>query len=169
MIGPRGKFGRARGRWAAGAAAVLTVAAGLGVRALTVGETAKYVGDALYTVLLCALVVLLAPRTRPTAAAGIALAVSWLVEFAQLTGLPADLSARSTLARLVLGSTFNAPDLFWYAVGAAIAALVHTAALVCTVTPSLRPATAAVPASEAVPATAAVPGPAAVPAPAPRR
>lgn len=41
------------------------------------------------------------------------------MEFAQLTDVPARLSADSTAARLVLGSTFNAPDLFWYAVGAA--------------------------------------------------
>ncbi|WP_037654963.1 DUF2809 domain-containing protein, partial [Streptomyces exfoliatus] len=101
-------------------------AAGLGVRAVSGGEVAKYAGDALYTVLIHTLVVFLVPRVRPLTAAGTALAVSWAVELAQLTDLPAELSRHSTAARLVLGSTFNAPDLFWYAVGAALAWAVHT-------------------------------------------
>lgn len=105
----------------AAGAAVVTVAAGLGVRAGADDAFAKYAGSALYTVLLCALVALCAPRARPVAVAGTALALSCAVELLQLTGVPAELSARSTAARLVLGSTFNAPDLFWYAVGAAAA------------------------------------------------
>ncbi|MDT0428329.1 DUF2809 domain-containing protein [Streptomyces sp. SID8358] len=113
-------------RAAALAAAALTVAAGLGVRAVGDGAAAKYAGDALYTVLIHTLVVLLLPRVRPLTAAGAALAVSWAVELAQLTDLPAELSRRSTAARLVLGSTFNAPDLLWYAVGAALAWALHT-------------------------------------------
>jgi hypothetical protein len=108
-------------RVAAAGAAAVTVAAGLGVRAFADGAVAKYAGDALYTVLICTLVVVAAPRTRPVVVAGTALAFSWAVELLQLTGLPADLSRHSTVARLVLGSTFNAPDLFWYAVGAGIA------------------------------------------------
>ncbi|MEV3928690.1 DUF2809 domain-containing protein [Streptomyces sp. NPDC053728] len=113
-------------RAAAAAAAFVTVAAGLGIRSTAGGDVAKYAGDALYTVLVHALVVLLAPRVRPTAAAGVALAVSWAVELAQLTGVPAELARESTVARLVLGSTFNAPDLFWYVVGAALAWAVHS-------------------------------------------
>ncbi|WP_326699202.1 DUF2809 domain-containing protein [Streptomyces sp. NBC_01754] len=112
-------------RAAAAAAAVLTVAAGLGVRSAAGGEVAEYAGDALYTVLIHTLVVVLVPRVRPLTAAGVALAFSWAVELAQLTGLPAELSRHSTAARLVLGSTFNAPDLLWYAVGAALAWAVH--------------------------------------------
>ncbi|WP_069171268.1 DUF2809 domain-containing protein [Streptomyces griseus] len=110
----------------AAAAAVLTVGAGLGVRVLAGGDLAKYAGDALYTVLIHAVVVLLVPRVRPGVAAVAALAVSWAVELAQLTGVPAELSRHSTAARLVLGSTFNAPDLVWYGVGAALAWAVHT-------------------------------------------
>ncbi|MEU3656296.1 DUF2809 domain-containing protein [Streptomyces sp. NPDC032161] len=102
-------------------AAGLTVAAGLGVRAVADGDIAKYAGDALYTVLICALVLVAVPRTRPLVVAGTGLALSWGVELLQLTGLPADLSRHSAVARLVLGSTFNAPDLFWYAVGAGFA------------------------------------------------
>ncbi|MFD0036330.1 DUF2809 domain-containing protein [Streptomyces anulatus] len=115
-------------RVVAAGAAVVTVAAGLAVRAGADGAFAKYAGSALYTVLLCALVALCAPRARPVAVASTALALSWVVEFAQLTDVPAELSAHSTAARLVLGSTFNAPDLFWYAVGAAAAWAVHTGA-----------------------------------------
>ncbi|MFJ6070770.1 DUF2809 domain-containing protein [Streptomyces sp. NPDC093065] len=107
----------ARTRLAAAVAAALTVGAGLALRAVAAGEVAKYGGDALYTLLLFALVLVVAPRTAPAKAAGVALAVSWGVEF-QLTDGPAYLARQSTAARLVLGSTFNAPDLFWYAVGA---------------------------------------------------
>ncbi|MEU1079576.1 DUF2809 domain-containing protein [Streptomyces sp. NPDC005908] len=113
-----------RTRLVAAAAALVTVGAGLGLRAVATGDVAKYGGDALYTLLVLTLVVLLAPRTPPARAAGVALALSWAVELLQLTGLPAELSARSTAARLVLGSTFNAPDLFWYAIGAAAGWLV---------------------------------------------
>lgn len=109
-------------------AAVLVVGAGLGLRAVAAGSVAKYGGDALYTALLLALVVAVAPRVTPWKAAAGALAASWGVEFVQFTGVPAELSARSTVARLVLGSTFNPPDLFWYAVGAAAGWLVHRAA-----------------------------------------
>ncbi len=108
------------------AAALVTVAAGLAVRAASDGVPAKYAGDLLYTVLLYTLVIAAAPRTRPAWAAAVALGVSWLIEFAQLTGVPAELSARSSIARLVLGSTFNPPDLLWYAVGALLGWVVHT-------------------------------------------
>jgi hypothetical protein len=122
-VGP----GQLRTRSAAAGAAVLTVGAGLGLRAVAAGDAAKYGGDALYTVLLLTLVVAIAPRVTPLTAAASALALSWAVEFLQLSSLPADLSRRSALARLVLGSTFDAPDLFWYAVGAAAGLAVHTA------------------------------------------
>ncbi|MFE2143463.1 DUF2809 domain-containing protein [Streptomyces sp. NPDC059456] len=116
-----------RTRLAAVGAAVVTVGLGLGLRALATGSVAKYGGDALYTVLLLALVVSAAPRITPLRAAGSALAVSCLVEFLQLTQVPAELSRHSTVARLVLGSTFNPPDMLWYSIGAAAGWLVHTA------------------------------------------
>lgn len=106
-------------------AAVATVAAGLTVRAVTGGWFAKYAGDALYTVLVHALIVLVLPRVPPVRAAIGALAFSWAVEFAQLTPVPAALSEASVLARLVLGSTFGAADLAAYAAGAALAATAH--------------------------------------------
>ncbi|MEU3670683.1 DUF2809 domain-containing protein [Streptomyces virginiae] len=114
-------------RLVAAGAAVVTVGAGLGLRAVAADGVAKYGGDALYTVLLLALVVLAAPRWTPLRAAGTALAASWAVELFQLSAVPAELSRHSAAARLVLGSTFNAPDLFWYAVGAAGGGLLHGA------------------------------------------
>ncbi|MFH9863642.1 DUF2809 domain-containing protein [Streptomyces sp. NPDC017202] len=107
-----------RTRLAAAVSAAVVVGAGLGLRSVAAGDVAKYGGDALYTLLLVALVVLVAPRVTARKAGVVALAVSWGVEFLQLSELPAELSRHSTAARLVLGSTFNAPDLFWYAVGA---------------------------------------------------
>jgi hypothetical protein len=100
----------------------------LAITAGAQGDVAKSAGDALYTVLVQTLVVAVAPRLKPATAAAIAVGVSWTVELLQLTGVPSELSARSVVARLVLGSTFNPPDLFWYAVGAAFGWLIHTAA-----------------------------------------
>ncbi|NUO55463.1 MAG: DUF2809 domain-containing protein [Hamadaea sp.] len=108
-------------------AAVVVLLAGLGVRAFTGGVFAKYAGVALYAVLVYVLVLVVAPRLRPLPSAAIALAFCWAVEFFQLSPIPAELSERSTLARLILGSTFNAPDLLWYAVGVAVAYVVHAA------------------------------------------
>jgi hypothetical protein len=116
-----------RTRIAAVLAAGLILAAGLTVRAVTTGAFAKYAGVALYAALVYALIVVLAPRLRPLWTAVVAVGFCWLVEAAQLTPYPAELSARSGLARLVLGSTFHPPDLFWYAVGVAVVAGIDAA------------------------------------------
>ncbi|MGW2145259.1 ribosomal maturation YjgA family protein [Nonomuraea bangladeshensis] len=102
-------------------AAVLIVAAGLGVRLLWDGPVPKYAGDALYTVLIYTFTLLVAPRVRPWVAALVSAGLSWAIEFAQLGEIPAVL-------RPLLGSTFNPPDLLWYAVGAGAAWVVHTVA-----------------------------------------
>jgi hypothetical protein len=86
---------------------------------------AKYGGTALYAVLVYVLVVAVLPRLRPWPVAAIALALSWGVEFFQLTGVPAELSRTHVAARLVLGSTFSTADLLWYAVGAGVCAMGH--------------------------------------------
>ncbi|GAA1284578.1 hypothetical protein Psi02_33380 [Planotetraspora silvatica] len=99
-------------------AAIVTIAAGLLIRAFLGGPFAKYAGDALYTVLLYLLVLLVVPAARPSRVAAIAVAASWLIELSQLLDLPA-------LVRPILGSTFNPPDLLWYAVGAGAAWAVH--------------------------------------------
>ncbi|WP_328942641.1 DUF2809 domain-containing protein [Streptomyces sp. NBC_00250] len=116
-----------RVRVLAGGAALATVGAGLGIRAIGSGDVVKYAGDALYTVLVVALVVLVAPRVRPAVTAGVALGFSCGMELFQLTGIPAELAVRSTMARLVFGTTFYAPDLFWYAIGAAVGWAGHRA------------------------------------------
>jgi hypothetical protein len=107
-------------RLAAAACCVLVLAAGLGVRAFTGGWFAKYAGVALYATLAFGLVLLIAPRRSPVRAGAVAVAWCWAVEFAQLTPGPAALSERSGLARLVLGSTFNWPDLLAYVIGIAV-------------------------------------------------
>ncbi|WP_329083450.1 ribosomal maturation YjgA family protein [Streptosporangium sp. NBC_01469] len=117
---------RTRTRLLAALAAAVTVAAGLTVRAVTGGWFGKYAGDALYTVLVYALVVLVWPRVTPVRAAIGALVFSWAVELAQLTPVPAALSEASVVARLVLGSTFGAADLVAYAAGAVLSASAHT-------------------------------------------
>ena len=99
--------------------------AGPAVRAGPPGAFSKDAGVALYATLIYALVVLVAPQVRQRVAALAALSFCFAVELAQLTPVPAALSGRSRLARLVLGSTFHAPDLLFYAVGVAGALLVH--------------------------------------------
>ncbi|WMX45141.1 DUF2809 domain-containing protein [Streptomyces roseicoloratus] len=112
--------------WTAGAG-LAVVAAGLGIRSVGRGPVAEHAGDALYTVLVLTLVVLVAPRIRPGIAASAALGFSCAVELFQLSGIPAQLATHAPLARLVLGTSFNAPDLLWYAVGAAFGWTVHRA------------------------------------------
>ncbi|MFJ4675827.1 DUF2809 domain-containing protein [Kitasatospora sp. NPDC088783] len=116
---------RARAGWLAGAVAVL--ASGLVVPGLAPARAAALLGGALYTALLYTLLMAAAPRLGPRSAGAAALAASWAVELFQLTGLPADLGRRSRLARLVLGTTFDASDLLGYALGAAVALAAHLA------------------------------------------
>jgi hypothetical protein len=113
-------------RWWA-LAAVSILVSGLAVRAFTGGVFAKYAGTALYAALIYALVAWLAPRLAPQWTAVAATVFCWTVELAQLTPGPAALSEKSVIARLVLGSTFNAPDLFWYAIGVLVLFGAHTA------------------------------------------
>ena len=117
--------GPVRSRLPGAAAAILTVAVGLAVHAYGDGWPAGYVGDALYTVMVHALLVAARPAIGPAVAACWALGISWTVEFLQLTDIPAQLSAAVPLMRLVVGTTYNALDLVAYAVGAAAAYLVH--------------------------------------------
>lgn len=119
---------RVRQRLVPATAAAVTVAAGLSVRSVLGGDLAKYAGDALYALLIFWLVLVVAPRTRAWVAAAVSFGASVAVELFQLTGVPAELGAHSMLARLVLGTTFNAPDLPFYAVGAALGWALHVAA-----------------------------------------
>ncbi len=99
------------------AAAAVIVGAGLAVRAVAGGDFAQHAGTALYASMVWTGVLFVRPRLAPLAAGAVAVGLCWLVEAAQLTGVPADLAARSVLARLALGARFDAVDLVWYPVG----------------------------------------------------
>jgi hypothetical protein len=102
------------------------VAVGLGVRASGVdGKFQQCAGTALYASMIYAWVFVLRPRTTPFVAGAAAVGFCWLVEFSQLTGIPAALSAHSTLARLALGVAFDPMDLLWYPVGVLPLVAVH--------------------------------------------
>jgi uncharacterized protein DUF2809 len=103
----------------------VAVAVGLGLRATTDGTIAKVGGVALYGTMIYAVLLMLRPRTAPPWAAVGACLACWAIEFAQLTPFPAAASRQSTLARLVLGSTFNAPDLVAYPAGILLATAIH--------------------------------------------
>ena len=105
------------------AAGVLALA--FGIRAVAGGPLEQHSGTALYASLIYALVVFVSPRIRPAVAAAVATGFCWAVELAQLTGIPATLSAKSIVARLVLGVSFDPVDLFWYPVGALLLMVPH--------------------------------------------
>lgn len=105
------------------------VALGLACRAFTGGAFAQNAGTALYAAMVYAGLFVLAPRWRPATAAIVAAGFCWVVEFAQLSGVPAALSQRSVVARLVLGSAFDARDLLWYVAGVAAIAGAHALTL----------------------------------------
>lgn len=122
------------GQRAAAAAAVVTIlAVALGIRVLasgggifdSSGALAQYSGTVLYAAMIYAGIFVLAPGMRPWLAAALALGFCWAVELLQLTGLPAELSARSTLTRLALGVHFDPADLAWYAAGVLPVAAAH--------------------------------------------
>ncbi|ROO85153.1 uncharacterized protein DUF2809 [Actinocorallia herbida] len=104
---------------------VVTLGVGLTVNAVSDSDIAGYVGDALYATLLCFLVALGFPRWGVWWSAAVGGGLSWGVEFLQLAPWVGALGARYPVAHLVLGSTFNAPDLARYVVGAAFGAVVQ--------------------------------------------
>ncbi len=108
--------------WAATAVAgALVVAAGLATARYGSGAAADALGDALYAALVTLLVALAAPRWPRAAQAGLAVGLCWAVELAQLTGVPAAAADAWPPLRYLLGTTFVATDLLWYAVGVLLA------------------------------------------------
>ena len=86
----------------------------------------KYGGDALWALLVFYLVCFCRPRMRLAARAGLALGIAAVVEFSQLYHAPWIDSIRATrLGLLILGSTFNWPDLPAYALGILIGAVIE--------------------------------------------
>ncbi|WIM95131.1 DUF2809 domain-containing protein [Actinoplanes oblitus] len=117
-------------RLLAGGAAVGCVLLAFGIRAFTGspllsnGLVEQASGTALYAAAVFAGVVFLWPRLPVGRVALIAAGWCWAVELLQLSPIPAELSARSVVARLVLGVSFDPADLFWYLAGVLPAALV---------------------------------------------
>ncbi|WP_436527337.1 DUF2809 domain-containing protein [Actinoplanes sp. HUAS TT8] len=115
---------------AALAAAVGCVLLAFGIRILTgspllsTGLVEQASGTALYAAAVFCGVIVLWPRMPVRWVALITAGYCWAVEFLQLTGVPAELSARSVVARLVLGVSFDPSDLAWYLVGVAVPAAI---------------------------------------------
>jgi len=83
-------------------------------------------GDALWALMVFVGFGFLFPRASTLVVALLALTFSWGVEFSQLYHAPWIDTVRATIpGRLVLGNTFNWPDLIAYAVGIALGALVE--------------------------------------------
>ena len=87
-------------------------------------SVAKYGGDALWAIVVFLGFGFLLRTTSTLRLAVIALGVAWAVEFSQLYHATwIDTIRMTTPGRLVLGSTFNGPDLAAYALGILLAAL----------------------------------------------
>lgn len=113
-------------------AALVTIAAGLAERKwLPPGFLSKYSGVALWSVVLYALLVFVRPRAGVRHTAALALLISWMVEFAQITPVPAWLSSQHPLLRLIFGESFSFKDLPAYAAGVLLAAMFHNLLLIC--------------------------------------
>lgn len=83
----------------------------------------KYGGDALWALMVFVGFGLLLPRRSTLLLAALAIGFSTAVEFSQLYHAPWIEALRATLpGRLILGSTFNWPDLPAYALGVALGA-----------------------------------------------
>ena len=128
MLGPP-LSPRARARVFAVVLAVLATALGLGARALLAGPIAKILGDACWALDVYALVRFLGPDRPVRVTAALTLLISFAVEFLQLTSLPAALSSRHLLLRMLLGSDFHTSDLLWYLLAVVVGAVVDRVVL----------------------------------------
>ncbi|WP_203704809.1 ribosomal maturation YjgA family protein [Asanoa iriomotensis] len=125
------RFRRFRLLMLAAMAGFLAVA--LAIRAIRVGALdstgvlEQYSGTALYGSMCYVGLLAVWPRLRPLPTGVIALTWCWAMELFQLTGVPAELSDRSLLSRLVLGIQFDLIDVLWYPVGIAPLIALHHA------------------------------------------
>lgn len=108
-------------------AALLTLVAGLGCRAVFSGWVSKYGGVALWATLVYFLVLWVRPQLPVARAALLCLAISVAVELFQLTPVPRALYELHAAFALVFGTTFHAWDLPAYAAGALLGAAVQAA------------------------------------------
>ncbi|WP_336641896.1 ribosomal maturation YjgA family protein [Microbacterium sp. USHLN272] len=119
---PSSPRARRRRRIGCAAAAAVVIGAGLFVHGLAEGPAGDIAGDALYAVLIYALIACALPRARSGAIAVSAALVCAAVEFAQLTGIPHALGQAFPPVHLVLGSGFDPRDLVVYVCAVAVAA-----------------------------------------------
>jgi Protein of unknown function (DUF2809) len=81
-------------------------------------EIQKYPGSALWGLAVFVFVGLLLQTQTTLKVAGVALVISFAIEFSQLLNVPWLNEIRATkVGHLFLGSTFNTPDLLAYALG----------------------------------------------------
>ncbi|MDZ5443546.1 DUF2809 domain-containing protein [Micromonospora sp. 4G57] len=131
-------------------AALLFLGLALLIRVVDDGALRQYSGTALYASMVWAGVLFLWPRMAPVPAGTVATVFCWVVECAQLTGVPAELSARSLAARLALGVQFDPVDLAWYPAGVAPLVVLHHL-LRARTRPASRPPRDVVPPPAALP------------------
>src|SRR5215468_3619816 len=105
--------------------ALVFLAVALALRATTHGIVQNASGTALYASMVYVAIVFFWPRMHPLTVGAIAVGFCWAVEISQLTGVPAYLSARSIVARLVLGLAFDPWDMAWYPAGVVPLVVVH--------------------------------------------
>lgn len=104
------------GRCAAAVGLFVAVALGLASRTFHLGWPLwdKSVGDVAYAVMVGFLVMLARPQLRACVAAALAVAVCFVIELVQLSGV---LARAPRLARVALGDTFAWHDVACYVVG----------------------------------------------------
>lgn len=114
-----------RPRWALALGVVLVIAAGLASRRFPQALPAvldKYPGDALWAWMVFLLLAGARPGATHAWLAGVALLISYGVEFSQLIHFPwLDAFRSTTLGHLMLGTTFAWGDMLAYTVGVALA------------------------------------------------
>ncbi|MYN39762.1 DUF2809 domain-containing protein [Duganella sp. FT109W] len=107
------------------------IAVGLASRrfpAMLPAAAGKYPGDVLWTMMVFFGLAVIWPRLGVMRLTVAALAISYAVEFSQLYQAPWINALRThPLGHLVLGSTFNWPDLAAYTIGAVLAMLLELA------------------------------------------
>jgi hypothetical protein len=105
----------------------ITIACGLWVRStIFAGDAtwAQRLGTALWAMALVLVLRAMSPRWSMARTWIVAMAVAIAVELLQLTGIPRAISGWLPLARLFLGSDFDARDLLWLAIGVVLGAVV---------------------------------------------
>ena len=81
------------------------------------GWWSKYLGVTLWATMIYFWLRAALPSLSVWRAALAAVAGCWLVEFAQITWVPAYLASRHIILRFIFGATFNPPDLLAYVAG----------------------------------------------------